>query len=311
LTGEVFFSARRGREQEACDVAVKLTNRCPWPAWGLALEAVLDDGVTAALDCVPGRRRSEYVWQLTPRRRGVYPRRTPVLTTSFPFGLWQARLPVRSTTRIVVWPTLLGSGSLGRAQGEERFDGDTSVSRPGLGGDLLGLRPYRSGDPMRRIHWAKSARMDRLVTCECERLVRLQAQLVVDTHREACGEPTDAQEWVIRLAAGVGCGLLEQGAEMTMVVAGRLVRLPGTDARKAMLDALAELEPDECPALPNLLVLAGVRRFRGESQIVITTTSAYERLPPAVRSERRRRYVVLDYLDDGCAVGPGEGSTGA
>ncbi|HVX15613.1 MAG TPA: DUF58 domain-containing protein [Pirellulales bacterium] len=311
LTGEVSFSARRGREQQACDVTLKLTNRCPWGAWGLVLEAVLDDGVTAALDYAPGWKRSEHNWQLTPTRRGVYPRGTPALTTSFPFGLWQARLPLRSTARIVVWPTLLGSGALGRAHGEERFDGDGSVPRPGLGGDLLGVRPYRPGDPMRRIHWAKSARLDRLVSCEHERVVRLQAQLVVDTHRDPSGGPNEVQEWVIRLAAGVGCGLLEQGAEMTMVVAGRLLRLPGNDTRRAMLDALAKLDPDECPALPNLLVLGAVRRFRGESQIVITTTSAYERLPPSVRNERRRRYVVLEHLDDACLVGTAAGSAGS
>ncbi|HEV3340837.1 MAG TPA: DUF58 domain-containing protein [Pirellulales bacterium] len=294
IAGEVSFAARRGREQQACDVVLRLANRCPWPAWGLALEAVLDQGVAAAVDCVPGWRRSEYVWRLTPTRRGVYPRGTPVLTTSFPFGLWQARRRLRRANQIVVWPTPLGSGALGRPHGEERFDGEASLSRPGLGGDLLGLRPYQRGDSLRRIHWGKSAQLDRLVTCERQRLVRLQAQLVVDTHPDSRGEPIDIQEWVIRAAAGVACGLIEQGAEITMVVAGRLVRLPASDARRAMLDLLAQLEADECPALANVLVLSPVRRFQGQSQIVVTTASAYERLPSAARAQGRRRYVVLN-----------------
>jgi uncharacterized protein (DUF58 family) len=305
IAGEVSFAARRGQEQQACDVVLRLTNRFPWSAWGLGLEGVLDQGVTAAVDCVPGWRRSEYVWRLTPTRRGVYPRGTPVLTTGFPFGLWQARLPLSRANQIVVWPTPLGSGNLGRAHGEERFDGDASVSLPGLGGDLLGVRPYQRGDSLRRIHWGKSAQLDRLVTCERQRLVRLQAQLVVDTHPDSPSEPTDAQEWVIRAAAGVGCGLIEQGAEITMVVAGRLVRLPGSDARRAMLDLLARLEADACPALASVLVFSPVRRFQGQSQIVVTTASAYERLPAAARADRRRRYVILNTA---CLTGVGDGS---
>lgn len=292
IVGDVSFQARRGREQHACDVVLHLTNRCPWPAWGLSLEGVLVE-VTAALDAMPGWTRSEYAWQLTPTRRGVYPHGTPLLTTSFPFGLWQARRPIRSKNQIVIWPAALGSGSLGRAHGDECFDGDTSILRPGSGGDLLGARPYRRGDTLRRIHWAKSAQLDRLITCERERLVRLQAQLVLDTHPGSHGAG-DGQEWAIRLAAGVGCGLLDQGADVTMVLAGRVLRLPGADSRRALLDMLAKVDADECPTLENLLALSAVRRFQGHWQVVVTTVATYEQLPPRARDLRRRRYVVLE-----------------
>jgi uncharacterized protein (DUF58 family) len=293
IAGEVSFPARRGREQQACDVVVKLANRCPWPAWGLSLAGVLSDDVTAALDTVPGWKRSEYSWQLTPTRRGVYPRGIPMLTTSFPFGLWRARRPIRPANQIVVWPAAIGSGSVGRAQGEECFDGDTSILRPGSGGDLLGARPYRRGDALRRIHWAKSAQLDRLITCERERLVRLQAQVVLDTHPDSHGAG-EGQEWAIRLAAGVGCGLLDQGAEITMVLAGRVLRLPGADSRRALLDLLAKVDADECPTLENLLALSAVRRFQGHWQVVITTAAIYEQLPLRARDMRRRRYVVVE-----------------
>jgi hypothetical protein len=124
--------------------------------------------------------------------------------------------------------------------------------------------------------------------------VRLQALLVLDTHRDSSCAADEGQEWAIRLAAGVGCGLLDHGADVTAVLAGRLVRLPGVDPRRTLLDLLAQLEADDCPPLEQLLSLSALRRFTGHRQIVVTSAAARDRLPQPVRSDRRRRYVVVE-----------------
>ena len=294
ITGEVSFASRRGRELEECEVELRVTNRCPWPAWGLSLDGLLSGDVTAALDVVPGWRRGDYRWRLRPTRRGVYPVGEPRVSTSFPFGLWRASRRLRSLDQIIVWPTAVGGSAAAGLSDEECRGEGLPLARPGGSGDLLGVRPYRPGDTLRSLHWAKSAQLDRLITCERERLLRPQAQLVLDTHRDSHTDSDDGQESAIRLAAGVGCRLLDEGAEVTAVLAGRLVRLPGSDPRRTLLDVLARLEADECPPLDELLALSAVRRFQGHWQFVVTSSSARDRLPQSGRGERRRRYVLLD-----------------
>ena len=56
--------------------------------------------------------------------------------------------------------------------------------RPGTWGDVLGVRPYRRGDVLRRIHWPQSARHGQLVVCEVQ-ASRPSVQIVLDTHPES------------------------------------------------------------------------------------------------------------------------------
>ena len=55
-----------------------------------------------------------------------------------------------------------------RDGGAEDVEGLAPRDRPGPAGDFLGVRPYRRGDSLRRIHWPQSARHDQLIVCELQ-----------------------------------------------------------------------------------------------------------------------------------------------
>ncbi len=119
--------------------------------WGLL--AHLDGAETRALDLEPGREL-ELALPWTPSRRGPQPWPALRLETRFPLGLWRAWSVWRPSRRICVYPTPLDPGAaLPAAQGP---GGEAAAGRGGEADELDDLRPWRSGDPLRRVVWRKS-----------------------------------------------------------------------------------------------------------------------------------------------------------
>lgn len=181
------------REAEIGDqvrVRVRLRNAGPLPlAWVLAEDLVVPELPSSAPRgelrwLLPG---TEMVldYRLACRRRGYY-RIGPVLAeTGDYFGLlrrFMARPPVAYLT---VYPRLAPIGRMlvptSRPLGEVRV-ARAVVEDPGR---PAGVREYRRGDPLRRIHWKATAHTGRLHSRVYE-FTRLQgANLVLDFHRDA------------------------------------------------------------------------------------------------------------------------------
>jgi uncharacterized protein (DUF58 family) len=102
--------------------------------------------------------------------RGVYRLQAAALTSRFPFGLVQFRLPLACDGELVVYP------SLGQFEGQMaiyRSSGtDVSQRSGGQRGTQLDqyrhLRDYRIGDNPRHVHWRSSARRGQLMVKEFE-----------------------------------------------------------------------------------------------------------------------------------------------
>jgi uncharacterized protein (DUF58 family) len=153
-------------------------------------------------------------------------------------------------------------------------EGVVPQNRTGDSGDVLGVRPYRRGDPRRRIHWAQTARHDRLIVCERQALSSPRAQVVLDAdpavHRGAGAN--GSREWAIRLAASLVEGLLKQGVSVEAVWGGRVFPADAGDThRKRLLDSLARLPATVPGGLAELLQLPVCRRFTEGVQVVVTT----------------------------------------
>lgn len=58
--------------------------------------------------------------------------------------------------------------SLRRSSAHRELESSLAAPRAGAGNELFGVREYRPGDPLRRIHWRGSARHGRLVVREYE-----------------------------------------------------------------------------------------------------------------------------------------------
>jgi uncharacterized protein (DUF58 family) len=134
-------------------------------SWGevppLAIEQVLAQGsYTSTITC-------------TPPQRGIYNWDTLELRSGQPLGLFWCRRRRKSPAQVYVYPAHLRLSHcplLDHWQQSVSAGTETSLSRSQLStmGTTRSLRPYRSGDPLRLIHWRSSARYDRFQVRELE-----------------------------------------------------------------------------------------------------------------------------------------------
>ena len=269
----------RPRTSEGAEVGVTaaVSNPLPWPAWGLS---VLEGETAVRLPAIAGRTRSSVRWPFMPALRGEYPSEAPTVATGFPFGLWDAKRRVAVEGKLIVWPRTFPVGPVPNLDGDEAVEGNVARNKIGSTGDVLGVRPYRRGDSPRRIHWAQSARHDRLIVCELQSTSRPIAMIVLDT---AEGIHTDGQdgtrEWAIRAAASMARGWIEAGAEVGIAF-GDTVLSPraGAEHVTRILDALAGLR-GETRALADVLSSPALRAVRSAVRVIVTTDAGYAHAP--------------------------------
>lgn len=297
LRGRLSFEQCRGREGEPSVLRLSLASRVPWGAWGLTLRTGRDDASALAIAHLPGWRRTTWTRDFIPTRRGLHPEREAQLVTGFPFGLREASRPIAVERPLLVWPRTFPVGVIPEEAGGTPSEGAGFRNRPGDVGDLLGVRPYRRGDSLRRVHWGQTARHGDLIVCELQSAAAPRVQIVLDldpfTHTGAGSD--GSLEWAIRIAASYVEDWLDQGAEIELI-AGRQTfstRGPsGASRRPALLDALAGLDASGAPSLDAVLAESACRRFGQGLRLIVCTDRA--RVSPSQPARAgTERHVVL------------------
>jgi len=114
----------------------------------------LDPGESTDLHC-----------QFTPKRRGEETIAITRLESQFPFGFLRKSISGGLRQDVVVWPKHI-SYDFKPPYGKHWQHQGNTVHRRGSGTELINLRDYQPGDPMRRVHWKASARLQRMLVRE-------------------------------------------------------------------------------------------------------------------------------------------------
>lgn len=305
VRAEISFGRERVREGEPVQVRLRVHNAWPLGIWGLRLQsgagsAFLNGRLhdcTASLAMAPGWRMTEFTWEWRPMCRGEYPRGVLRLVTGFPFGLWEAGRQVQVRQSLIVWPRTFPLHLLPEAAANDRTtEGLTPINRVGTMGDVLGVRPYRRGDPLRRIHWGQSARHDRLIICEQQATACPRVQVVVDLDPKvhAGSGPASSREWAIRVAASIAEAALRHASLVELVLPHATVPYDvGSRQQQRTLDALAQAPDRPGSDLADLLASPACRAVCG-LQLVITTVSALSRVGYEIACRRGRFVIAFD-----------------
>lgn len=252
LTCTVKFDQRRVTEGETALALVTITNRWPWSVWGISIEGGFgtkqdfsgnENRESVALARVPGWSTSQFQWEFCPSCRGDYPLATPQLVTGFPFGLRKASRPVKVEQRLLVWPLVVPLETLLDAAETRPSDDHFSDHRAGESGDMTGTRTFRDGDSLRRVHWAQTARMGRMIVCERQAASLSAIRVVFDSdprlHRGTGGNGT--LEWSIRIAASICAAYHRVNATVECCFGHEILAVkPGSNGMKTFLDRLAQ-----------------------------------------------------------------------
>jgi len=244
----------RAFEDDAFRVRITVRNRGRLPAFLVEVhDRLLADPVPARAACLPdlgpGREATVAFEGRAARGRGTYGLGPIQLLASDPLGLFSFRRVVSAPARLVVLPRPLPlagvelEARLGGAlsgEGEQRRAGSTT--------NFLGLREYRPGEPVRRIHWRASARRDRLVVTEFEAPSHTDVAVLLDLDRgrlRGVGRGSNV-EVAVRLAAALARHAIEAGHAVSLMAhADAPLFLPARSGRGhliALLDALAQVQ---------------------------------------------------------------------
>jgi uncharacterized protein (DUF58 family) len=177
-----------------------------------------------------------------PLGRGAVMAQACVLESSDPLGFFRFRRQAADGEIALVLPRFMSL--VGRPQARE-LEASVSAPRAGSGMELFGVREYRAGDPLRRIHWRSSARLGQLVVREYEP----PGQQTVGIFCDPNPATREVADQVARLAASEAWDCIRDGGRVVLWAPGLEPSRPG-EARNfwALLDWLARY-PAPPPAL--------------------------------------------------------------
>ena len=296
---QIEFDRRRSREGETVPVKLTITNRWPWPVWGLSLiegfetasETRLPEN-SVSLARVSGWSETSYVWNFQPSSRGVYPTQPPTIETGFPFGIIQSKQQAECAGSLIVWPETVALTAMPDAADSRISEDQLTDRRAGDFGDMLGTRLFREGDSLRRVHWAQTARQREMIVVERQATATAAVRVTLQLDRAADSE---SFERTIRIAASICESLYRQHAYVECLIDRTLyVCAAGESEFRKLMDAFARIRRDGVLAEhPTGCSSAG--RSNGLLEIVVTSDGCLEELPRAAS----QRMVVVQSPDGG------------
>ena len=272
-------SPRTAAGQETA-VTLRLENISRLPTGLLLVEDkvpyVLGSRPRFVLDRVEPRGRREVGYIVRSDVRGRFQLGPMSIRLSDPFGLCELHRSFTARDTLVVTPTVqrLPAVSL---SGEWTGSGESrSRSLASAGEDDSGVREYRQGDDLRRVHWRSSARLDRVMVRREEQPWQARATVLLDTRSTAhAGEgPGSSFEWAVAAAASIGVHLVRHGYQLRLLTdtgegitsaTGDTAGL-GMDLEGSLLDALAVLDHSRGSSLRD--AGAALRRVGGDGLVV-------------------------------------------
>jgi uncharacterized protein (DUF58 family) len=272
-----------------------------------------DSGGSQVLTLLGGRQRRIYWSQTFLKHRGVFPLGPTVMASGDLFGLFPVSMtqPVRES--LLVYPLMFHIHSFpnpaGLLPGGEALRRRTHQVTP----NAAGVREYVHGDAMNRIHWASTARRNRLIVKEFELDPLAEVWLFLDSERfgqaalpEEAQEtnlltywrkpvsfhlPPSTEEYGVSITASLASYFIRRGRSVGLVNAGRHLTLlsPDRGGRQLgkILEALALSHAEGSVPMRGLVETQAKHITRGSTVILITHT-AREEFPYIVEYLLRR-----------------------
>ncbi len=144
----------------------------------------------------------------------------------------------------------------GRWQPRE-VEASAAAPRAGFGTELFGVREYRPGDSLRRIHWRSTARRGELTVREYEPPGQRLLTVVVD----AAPARVELADQIARIAASEAWDCLREGGRVSVLA-------PGLEPLAATRDLWAVLE--WLSRYPGPSAGHAISSLRGEDVVVVT-----------------------------------------
>lgn len=151
-------------------VPVKITvenKRKYLPAFLIGLSA---DKLSVLLPFTPGKGNSSVYTNVTFPERGLYTIANPRISSVFPFNFFTRFKSIAWSCDIIVLPRLKACDLANLYRKERKLRGERTSDTIGYDADIISIREYVRGDPLKYIHWKATAKTGKLKTKELSSL---------------------------------------------------------------------------------------------------------------------------------------------
>lgn len=209
---------------------------------------------------LPKKTSQSFEYTLKVYRRGIQHFDPAHLTSKAPFGLFKRRKTIQAVTPILIYPQLKRLKRL--ALLDKQPTPQIAASRSGLGSEVIGVRPYKSGDSPRHIHWRSVARTGRLISKEFAEETRPGVTLLLDLFQypypQAQSKHTSF-EWAVKSAVSIGDYALRRRYPLHLAAAFSPPH--GEITQRILLEYLARIEPIGKRPLEELIEGSALQTF--------------------------------------------------
>lgn len=287
--------------------------------------------------------RARHSWRVSTicQQRGRYQLGPMLLRTSDPFGLYPMEKAIDITSNVVVYPLafpidrfVLPTGVLPGGEALRRRTHYVTTN-------AAGVRDYVPGDSFNRIHWASTARRNRLIVKEFEldpladiwiipdmsvydqmSEENFEAGISVDLSnipalvkrsRDPVRLPKSTEEYVIAIAASLTTYFIRHDRSVGLLSYGQVNEIMQPDRgvrhENRIYEALSVLRATGSMPIEDL-ILGQSRYFPRGSTVIAITPTTRPGWPSAARQLKQRGLVVVSILVDPQSFGGRKSNAG-
>jgi len=147
-----------------------------------------------------------------------------------PLGLFFLKRAYNVFSDIYVYPKTFNIRKFPRlVRGSLPWFGIETARLSGDDDEFFGIREYKDGDPIRRIHWFSTARKNRLIVKQFQSQNYFRATIIFNLNKDNnFGEGKEnVAEYIIKIVASTAKYLLKEGVSLEIIAhVGEIVRIP-------------------------------------------------------------------------------------
>jgi uncharacterized protein (DUF58 family) len=269
------------------ELRVANTGRLPVP-WlelydSLSVEVMSPPHYRQAISLAPGEER-RFDYRLVCRKRGYHPVGPLTLRTGDLLAILPGRQIEVAEDFIIVYPQVVPLQRLGLPTLSPQVALPTPTHLFEDPSRIMGVRDYRRGDSLRRIHWTATASAGRLLVKQYQPAIAREALICLDLNREGYGDrhrATASELAVVAAASLARHAIVHEGlpAGLATTAHDPLVDdqvsffLPPRSERgylMSILEVLARAQLTSAATFADLLRGASVRLAWGTTLVLIT-----------------------------------------
>jgi uncharacterized protein (DUF58 family) len=261
------------------------------PRRGVRRGVVIADDLFERVDVWAGDihagERIEVATRRVATRRGPQPDAYVRLSSAAPFGIAERGRRLELDADVLVWPRVEPLEALPFIETAATAHAAMHTEpRRGRGPEYLGIREYRSGDSMRHVHWASTARTGTVMVREFEQERTRRLAIVLDASRDT-GDTWTPLDRGCCAVASIAMAAFSQGHGARLVSTAvddpDVLTRPDDDE---LLDRLARIMPAAEGSFASLVAVVADRLPGVDTAVLVFPTwrsNGPDHLPDAVQ----------------------------